>query len=119
MKKLIAKSILNKSSILDNMERQQKKITIESIDLYDFEGSLDRAIAMLTEIKNNSKEFNNLSVSVEIANEDDESYALVNIKGSREENDKEYDDRVNKVLKKELNSLIKNNKNEEIGKLCL
>lgn len=114
MRKLVVKSALSRNNLLDNMEKKQIKVDIENIDLYDLEGSLDRAIDILTKIKNQSKEFSNISISVEIDSDGDSLYATINIDGLREETDKEYDDRVNKVLKKELSNLIKNQKNSNI-----
>lgn len=94
------------------MKRQNKRIVLEEIDIYDLEGDITKIENIIDRIKN-YQGFDKIYVIADVNNDPDEGYAILVFKGERLENDEEYNKRLSLEAKKELHKIL-TNKNENI-----
>lgn len=99
-------------------EIQKRRIKTEEfgeIDIYDFEGSLDHAIAQLEALRPDEDEgYTNVRVVVDTNFYDDgDRYAILTVKGDRQETDEEIQVRVDDFNRKQLQKFLKDREEAE------
>ena len=96
----------------DIFKKKEKRINIGEIDIYDLEGDLDAAIALLTEFKNT--EVKDIAIEPETSFDGEDGYAVLVFRGTRLETDDEYNLRIKEFSKGELRKVVQD---REIKKL--
>lgn len=91
------------------MEKIKKKVTVAEMSLYDLEVDLPSLIGILSDIREESKELENLHVRFILQNsdEDNEPYGDLIVYGNRLETDEELDQRITDSAKKDLAKYVK------------
>lgn len=99
-------------------EIQKRRIKTEEfgeINVYDFEGSLDHAIAQLESLRPDENEgYTNVRVIVDTNfYNDEDGYAILTVKGDRQETDKEIQVRIDAYNKQQLQKFLKDREEAE------
>jgi tetrahydromethanopterin S-methyltransferase subunit G len=90
---------------MEKMEKIEKRVYIDEIDISEFEGSLDDIINKIENYK--SDEYSAITVNHDTGTDDyGEIYACVTFYGSRLETDAEFELRMNTLAKKELDKYL-------------
>jgi len=93
-----------KSRATNDLERKVKRVELDTINIYNLEGSLNSFIETFNKIKENCAKdgLENVRIETYTQYEDEEVYAELIISGYRLENDSEYDERIRKIGRQQL-----------------
>lgn len=102
----------NKNSLAELSKKRRVSNELGEINIYDFEGSLDHAIALLENLRPDEEDgYTNVRVVVDADfYSEEDGYAILTVKADRDETDAEVNKRLELHSKMELDKYMKTQK---------